>query len=227
VEFSFDSPRSDAGQTTQQSLASDKLRKAIERNRAKQAKRAGNSSSGLPRQEAKVVNDGWNLPNSETSRSSRASSSTASRRKVAKVGEVEFTQPIRTKRKSPSTVSYGTGKALTRSSARPKARTKKAKAREKSDLVIKGIWVFCSFLMLRLIFSEGGVMDYYSRKQVMNEKVKQYQLIEEENKGLLREIDLLRKNPRYQRKMVREHLGYIAKDEYLILFAADSTYQQI
>ncbi|MCP4911851.1 MAG: septum formation initiator family protein [Oligoflexia bacterium] len=220
MEFSFNQPGEQSGQSSQQSIQSDRLRKAIERNRAKQAKRAGTSSKAAPVSEAKVVSDGWTLPGNPPAKK-------ATRRSVAKVGEVEFTTPIRKSRKPSTAVSYGSSRSVTRSGLKTKARTKKAKAVERNDLIIKGVWVFCAFLMLRLVFSEGGVMDYYDRKSVMTNKVEQYKAIEKENQLLVKEIDQLRKNPRYQKKMVREHLGYIARDEYLILFAEDSSYQPI
>lgn len=222
MEFSFNEPGAQSGQSSQQSVQSDRLRKAIERNRAKQAKRAASSTSraSKPVSEAKVVSDGWSLPGKPPEKK-------ATRRSVAKVGEVEFTTPIRKTRKPSTAVSYGSSRSVTRSGLKTKARTKKAKAIEKNDLIIKGVWVFCAFLMLRLVFSEGGVMDYYDRKSVITNKVEQYKSIEKENLALVKEIELLRKNPRYQKKMVREHLGYIARDEYLILFAEDSSYQPI
>ena len=71
---------------------------------------------------------------------------------------------------------------------------------------------------MRLIFSDGGVQDYYAKKDVLQGRFDELARIEGENKVLLKEIALLKKDPQYQKKVVRDHLGYIARDEYLILF---------
>ena len=210
MEFSFETerPRPQASPTGSSAIGSDRLRKAIERNRAKQAKRGG------------------------------AATAAASRRSVATADNVEFTTRLRKgTNKAPAPVSYSepatptvvsrtTRKAKTAVVTKSKPRATKAKTtRSKSKLlkntneyVLKGIWVFCAILLLRLIFSDGGVQDYYAKKDVLQGRFDELARIEGENKVLLKEIALLKKDPQYQKKVVRDHLGYIARDEYLILF---------
>ena len=59
----------------------------------------------------------------------------------------------------------------------------------------------------------------------MNQHLDQMQenlvFLKQQNDGLKSEIKQIKSSPRYQRKMAREHLGVIAKDEYLILFERD------
>lgn len=214
MEFSFETerPRSQAAPSASSNIGSERLRKAIERNRAKQAKRDSQAPSSSPSQ-------------------------SASRRSIGSQDNVEFTQALRKgNHRAPAPVSYSNAKeptvvsrtprksatkALTK--AKPRAKTTSTKKKSKllqstNEYVIKGIWVFCAILLLRLVFSDGGVKDFYAKKEVLQGRFKELARIEEENKNLLNEIDLLKKDPQYQKKVVRDHLGYIAKDEYLILF---------
>lgn len=43
-----------------------------------------------------------------------------------------------------------------------------------------------------------------------------------ENKNILKDIDMLAHDRSFQKRMVREHLGFISSDEYLILFGSAS-----
>ena len=216
MEFSFenDRPRGTANSSGSSAIGSDRLRKAIERNRAKQAKRSGQAS----RAAAPTEND-WSLPSRK---------STSTRRSVASADNVEFTTAIRkSSGRAPATVSYGEAKTptvvsrrTTRKTTTPsRARKPKSKLlKNTNEYVVKGIWVFCAILLLRLIFSNGGVRDFYAKKDVLQGRHDELARIEKENQNLLKEIALLRKDPQYQKKVVRDHLGYIAKDEFLILF---------
>lgn len=217
MEFSFenDRPRGTSSNTAGSSaIGSDRLRKAIERNRAKQAKRSGQASRA-----SAPPADEWSLPN-------RKSAST--RRSVASADNVEFTTAIRkSSGRAPANVSYGEAKTPTvvsrRSTRKSTTTTKSRKTKSKllkntNEYVVKGIWVFCAILLLRLVFSGGGVRDYYAKKDALQGRKDELVRIEKENAALLKEIALLRKDPGYQKKVVRDHLGYIAKDEFLILF---------
>lgn len=206
MEFSFDTPRPSAKDSA---IGSDRLRKAIERNRAKQAKRsdqasrAGFSAAGAPPSEATVT-----------------------RRSVASPAQdVEFTTALRKGNpKPPAPVSYRsstpTKKTVRTTSVTRAKRSPKAKKilKNTNELILKGIWVFCGILLLRLVFSDGGVRDYYDKKDILEGRKEELSRIETENENLLKEIDLLKNDPNYQKKVVRDHLGYIAHDEYLVLF---------
>lgn len=218
MEFSFENerPRAANGPTGGTStIGSDRLRKAIERNRAKQAKRTGQAArASVPSA------DEWSLPNRST---------TGTRRSVASADNVEFTTAIRkSSGRAPATVSYSEAKTPTvvsrrtlRSPTTTTSRSKKPKSKllkNTNEYVVKGIWVFCAILLLRLVFSDGGVRDFYAKKDVLKGRHDELVRIQNENQDLLKEIDLLRKDANYQKKVVRDHLGYIASDEFLILF---------
>lgn len=283
LEFSFDSHQRGAQSAPAAGgdPSSDRLRKAIERNRAKQAKRdniqsqassapadgplfsspkgprpAGSSSrniqerlraaqaagapSGVPRRpaskfssepkaedtsgESKPKSWGGGLLNKkeaapETTKA--PSSTTVTRRTVGKPDEAEFLTPVRKAvAKSPAKVGY--------TSAKRKVNTKSKKNTDKSlvSYLVKFGWAFCTFLLFRLVFSGGGVMDYYSSLNLLEDKQYEQQRIIKENKQLALEIKKIGKNSMYQKKLVRDNLGFIAKDEYLILFPREKSLSQ-
>ena len=81
----------------------------------------------------------------------------------------------------------------------------------------RSAWVFCGILCLRLLFADRGIVDYYSRKGMLDTRGQDYKVIHLENEDLIREIALLRDNPAHQKKIIRTNLGFIAEDEYLVL----------
>jgi cell division protein FtsB len=83
-------------------------------------------------------------------------------------------------------------------------------------------WMVCGALFLRLIFMDSGVIDYYDMENSLVENNYQLELIKADNKDVVSEIYKIKTSSRYQKKIVRNHLGVIAQDEYLILFAKDS-----
>lgn len=83
-------------------------------------------------------------------------------------------------------------------------------------------WMVCGVLFLRLILMDNGVLDYYDMEKTLDKNHYQLELIREENADLVTEIHEIKTNPRYQKKLAREHLGVIAQNEYLVLFAKDS-----
>lgn len=252
MEFSFEQPRpqsKSAGglNNSEQAVGSDRLRKAIERNRAKQAKRSQTTTRATRTSSPEdLFESDWNLPKSKpvseksASKLSASAASLKTRRSVGKAGEQEFTTEMRKRApRSPSPVSYGaTAPTKIAKNTPVPARTRKKVTTVKSlgtkgkrkrtskskrlaatnEYIIKGVWVFCALLFVRLIFSGGGVMDFYDKREVLQERFDEKSRIELENVALLKEIELLKKNSHYQKKVVRDHLGYIASDEYLILF---------
>lgn len=84
--------------------------------------------------------------------------------------------------------------------------------------LVKGSWIFCGLMVLRLIFATGGVTDFYSQKSIVAERVTELGDIKKENTALVREIERMRSDAGFQKKLVRDNLGFIAADEFLVLF---------
>ncbi len=197
-----------------QGLGSDRLRKAIERNRAKQAKR-------------ETVQMSRQSPNSQSSWTSGSNSNGPTIAQDAE--QVRFSSTMRQgPRKPPAPVSYSKrSTALVKANSRVKTKTQKRRSNltkplNVNDTVVKVFWAVCGVLVLRLIFSGGGVMDYYERKSQLNERVYEKERVVVENEALRGEIEMIKASATHQKKLVREHLGFIAADEFLILFAKDS-----
>jgi cell division protein FtsB len=104
---------------------------------------------------------------------------------------------------------------------------KKMKRKSSSSLLtnmswVKAGWIFCAILGLRLVFMERGVIDYYQTLSNFEVQEHELSLIKKENQEIMSEINLIQKSSVYQKQIAREHLGVIAKDEYIILFAKDA-----
>lgn len=130
------------------------------------------------------------------------------RRGVANgMDEVEFTAPVRTRRKARPKITYET-------TARQK------KIFEWRDLTwTKAAWAFLFILVLRLIFMENGVLDYHNMNQTIGQKIQHLKELRVENANLVKEINRIKTSSSYQKRMAREHLGVIAPDEYLVVFS--------
>lgn len=120
------------------------------------------------------------------------------RKRAAKAGEdVEFVNPV-VKRRS-----------------RSKASQKKG-FRFSLDLVIGLIF----FLMgVNLFFTSGGIIDLIQSKARIGEGEKYLSQVVVDNQKIREEIKQLQHSSSYQKKIAREHLGAIAKDEYLVIFS--------
>lgn len=82
-------------------------------------------------------------------------------------------------------------------------------------------WILCGFMLLRLIFMDAGVIDYIKKEKRLGLRADDLKVVEVENKELKNEIDLIKNNAAFQKKLVRDHLGAIESNEYLILFPTD------
>lgn len=82
-------------------------------------------------------------------------------------------------------------------------------------------WMVALVAFLRLLLMENGVIDYYKVESSIENNLADLSLIKEENAQLVTEIHQIQTSPKYQKKLARDHLGVIAQDEYLILFAKD------
>jgi len=258
LEFSFDRPKDNfnnknaepmpAPSSDPTTIQNERLRKAIERNRARQAAAQPRpqtppppppQSRPQPQQTVRVQEEIHHQPSflekpvretshvaaepvkeagpemvQETSHTmGPRSTAVVSRRSVAKPDDTEFVPVKRASKKVSSQISYTT------SSTRKKS---KSIDPAYSNYLVKGAWVFCAIMVLRLIFANGGVTDYYSQKSQLNERLTQLSEIKKDNMQLVREIERMRSDAGYQKKLVRDNLGFIAQDEFLILFPKEN-----
>ncbi len=88
-------------------------------------------------------------------------------------------------------------------------------------------WMACGALVLRLFFMDSGVIDYHKMNQTLEKKDLDLKMLRQDNADLITEIHKIKTSPSYQKKLARDHLGVIAKDEYLILFAKESSISSI
>ena len=236
MEFSFEPSQAKTPRNLNRSAGSsmstnDRLQRAIERNRAKQAKRQMASTlkssiaqAAAPAPKATSLEERKRALQAKFNRSAQLEAereivvmpkkTTATRKNVAVSGKVSFSSPVK-KSKLNAPVKYlGTSKKTT---ARKSAKSGQ-KSKFVDQLVIMG-WIAIAILTARLLFSDRGVFDYYAHKEKLSLINHEKLLVEENNRELLKEIKLIETDPKYQKKIVRDNLGFIAKSEYLILFA--------
>lgn len=145
---------------------------------------------------------------SNRTRSSRSNSRPASKtRKTlpASFEEIEFVEPVVKRKKRASVVKYKT----------------KTKKKDRGSKLYKFAWAFMGLLVIRLIFVDGGVIDYYQKESLLNDREEQLQRTIQENEQLGLEIKRIKSDRSYQKRLVRDNLGMIGKDEYLVLFQKD------
>lgn len=106
--------------------------------------------------------------------------------------------------------------------ARITSTSSKKKAKLKKNLLSKIGWSLIGLLVLRLTFMDRGVWDYFSTESVIQEKQEELSSIQAENRDLKTEISRIQLDRNYQKQLAKEHLGVIAVDEFLILFAGES-----
>lgn len=103
--------------------------------------------------------------------------------------------------------------------AKPRLR---AKVKPKVDLLPRIGWGIVGVLMLRLIFMERGVIDYMGMDGKIKDSEQELSRVKNENKEIGTEIRRISLDKTYQRQLAKEHLGVIAADEFLILFAGEA-----
>lgn len=230
MEFSFEPSQAKTPRSRQRTLnrsttstggetfSSDRLQKAIERNRAKQARRGGSSKSD------RVIKAPSRATSSLQSRLQASRNdeiivmpkkTKPTRRNVAVGGRASFSEPVKKTEKIPAPIRYlGLGKS--------KTKTSKKNKKLLDHLVIFG-WITVSILGLRLLFSERGVIDFYKDKSALQKLYHEKEQVIADNKDLVEEIEKIKGSGKYQKKIVRDNLGFIAQQEYLILFAKGRT----
>lgn len=139
----------------------------------------------------------------------------ATRKAVQSVEDIEISDN-RPKRRRKTTSSKPPVKYSTRS--------KKSKTRSQGFEMswTKFGWMVCACLVLRLVFMDSGVIDYYSMESSIAKNEQNLVLMKKENQDLNTEIRKIKTSPKYQRKLAREHLGVISSNEYLVIFGKDS-----
>jgi cell division protein FtsB len=105
---------------------------------------------------------------------------------------------------------------------RPVRTTPKKATKTKKNLLPKLAWSVIGLLVLRLICMDRGVWDYFATERSIKEKNAELTAVQTENKTLKTEITRIQGDKGYQRQLAKEHLGVIATDEFLILFAGET-----
>lgn len=103
-----------------------------------------------------------------------------------------------------------------------RAPSAKKKEKAKQNILSKLGWAVIGLLVLRLIFMDRGVWDYFRTEGVIKDQKQELSNIQKENKELKTEIVKIQTDRNYQRQLAKEHLGVIAADEFLILFAGET-----
>lgn len=79
-------------------------------------------------------------------------------------------------------------------------------------------WLGLISFFLHVCFGSRGALEYYTRVHRLEKIKKEIKVLKEENNSLVYEINQIENSRSFQRKVVRDYLGYISKDEYLIIF---------
>ena len=177
-------------------MGSERLRRALERNRAKRARQEGSRSERMQSQLGRrsMMGTGRSLVQSTRSPLPRRPEPVAE--KIAPEVVAEPSPRVR----SPKVSRFLSGLW---------------------EYLLRLAWLFCGVLILRLIFTNGGVVDFYAKKDHLGQKERELSSIKSENGEIVAEIEKIKKSPEYQKKLVRGHLDFIAPDEFLILFAKE------
>jgi cell division protein FtsB len=151
-----------------------------------------------------------------------ATSPSLRRKPITDASNIEMQAPVARAASTTPSVGYGTttpAKGTRKVSAKRKVKTKNKIGENLSSWFVKGSWLFCGFLLMRLIFSDGGALEFYNKSADIKQKQFELEMLKQDNQNLMQELENIRTSGRFQKKLVRDHLGYIAKDEYLILFS--------
>lgn len=214
-------------------VGSDRLRRAIERNRAKQAKRLGRGTTSTSRPPIQRENRPSSFGGRIGPRRSRSS------------GELELSQREHQGHQEHHSIGrplppmpqrgLSRGGGLRRGGFGPSAATNAStvtpreamgersfssprKMSKWGDYALKAAWIFCGLLILRLVFTSGGVIDFYSKRNQYVMKQKELGLVKRDSHRVAADIVKLKHDATYQKKLIRKHLGFISSDEYVILF---------
>lgn len=166
----------------------------------------------------------FNRPFAAESSTPPAVFETTSRRKaVAHPDETDLIQH-RSSELAEADIDYLDGDEEEEVETRPAKVTPRAakKPKVRKNILAKIGWAVIGLLVLRLICMDRGVWDYFATEGSIREKKNELKTIQEENKSLRTEIVKIQSDRNYQRQLAKEHLGVIAADEFLILFAGET-----
>lgn len=229
MEFSFDKQQTNSDPSQ---IANERLRKAIERNRQRQKEREEkeaqtqqapqpqytrpSSPQPEPTRTAPPPPPQYEQPELQAQPEPEVAEEPVvekvTRRTVARGEDTEFVAVRRTPKKAAPALNYHT--TSTRKKSKPLDPTI-------ARFLIKATWIFAVFLVLRLLFARGGVTDFYSQHRLLANRQNELSEIKNENMQLVREIERMHTDAGYQKKLVRDNLGFIAADEFLVLFPKD------
>lgn len=205
------------------SPANERLRRAIERNRQKQLRREGQAPTGpSPGQRplgrpspVRALPQGGPIGQQQGEPLAQRPQSHLGNLRPRPQGQIHRPMAAGARVASPRTLSPVQGQkvlGVTQKMAAPK------KSRWYS-LLYKGLWLFHGYLLVQLAISPGGAVDYYEKVSLLQSRHYHLESIEHENGVLEEEIELVSTNEAQQKELIRKHLGLIARDEYLVLFA--------
>lgn len=166
----------------------------------------------------------FNRPFAAESTTPPAVFETTSRRKS--VGHPDDTDLIqhRSSELSETEIDYLDEEEVEEAETRPARVTPRAQKKPKvrKNILAKLGWSVIGLLVLRLICMDRGVWDYFATEGAIREKQSELKSYHDENKSLRTEIVKIQTDKNYQRQLAKEHLGVIAVDEFLILFAGET-----
>jgi cell division protein FtsB len=234
LEFSFDKQND----SDTSNIANERLRKAIERNRQRQKEREQQEQKAQPTQATQSAQYAQRAEQTQQAQTQfRARPQTPpppppqfeqaplpetepiieepkpTRRTVARPQEeTEFVAVKRTTKRAAPALNYHTTSTH-----------KKSKPWDPAivSFLTKAAWIFAIFLVLRLAFAKGGMTDFYAQHKLLNQRQSELLSIKTENMQMVREIERMYTDAGYQKKLVRDNLGFIAADEFLVLFPKD------
>ncbi len=180
------------------------------------------SSHSSPKSRLRTKKNVFNRPFAAESTTPPAVFETTSRRKaMAHADEAELIEH-RSSELTETEIDYldEEEEAETRPARISNRAQKKPKVRK--NVLAKIGWSVIGLLVLRLIFMDRGIWDYFATEGAIKENNSELRSIQDENKSLRTEIVKIQSDRNYQRQLAKEHLGVIAVDEFLILFAGET-----
>lgn len=84
--------------------------------------------------------------------------------------------------------------------------------------VVLVIWTLS---LIRLMTMDQGLLDYYRRQHIIEQRREELDFLVSENELLRTDLRRMQEDRRYQKMLVNEYLGFIEKDEYLLVFPED------
>ena len=149
-----------------------------------------------------------------------------SRRSLATSTEVEFLEPIDREYETPE-IEYleeEEEEEEVEVVTKPKrSSASKKNSKTKVNWLARVGWSVVGLLVLRLCFMDRGVVDYFSSESKLQEKRDELEMVRQENKEITAEVQKIKHDRSFQKQLAKEHLGVIAADEFLILFAGESS----